>query len=177
MDAQGSNPVRLTDEADIAAPQCSPDGEWVLYMRGYSALRLPIIGGVPDPVGSSNSWGVRVSPNGKFIANVAWWYGSSKPLRIQILPFGGGAALYEFDWPGIAGEPRWKPDSRAIQYVLTRDGVSNIWEHGFTDSAPKQVTNFKSDMIFDFDWSRDGKRLALTRGSTKTDLVTISNFR
>jgi len=39
------------------------------------------------------------------------------------------------------------------------------------------LTDFKSDRIFDFSWSRDGKQLALFRGVVNSDVVLISNFR
>jgi Tol biopolymer transport system component len=45
--------------------------------------------------------------------------------------------------------------------VLTRNGVSNIWQQKLTGGPPKQITNFESGQIFDFDWSRDGRQLAL----------------
>jgi Tol biopolymer transport system component len=43
--------------------------------------------------------------------------------------------------------------------------TSNIWRQNLAGGAPKPITNFDSGQIFDFDWSRDGKQLALTRGS------------
>jgi hypothetical protein len=45
------------------------------------------------------------------------------------------------------------------------------------DGAPRKVTDFKSDSIFWFDFSRDGKQLALARGTQTSDVVLISNFR
>jgi len=42
---------------------------------------------------------------------------------------------------------------------------------------PRQVTDFKSDRIFGFEWSRDGKQLALARGTESSDVVLISGFR
>ena len=44
--------------------------------------------------------------------------------------------------------------------VVTRGGVSNIWAQPIDGSAPKQLTHFKTDRIFSFDWSGDGKQLA-----------------
>ena len=46
-------------------------------------------------------------------------------------------------------------------------------------SAPKQVTDFKSDLIFSFAWSPDSKNVALSRGSLTNDvvLININNFR
>ena len=42
---------------------------------------------------------------------------------------------------------------------------------------PRQVTNFTSGRIFDFSWSRDGKRLYLAKGEHTSDVILISNFR
>jgi len=38
------------------------------------------------------------------------------------------------------------------------------------------LTDFKSDRIFSFAWSRDGKQLALARGTLTNDVILISNF-
>jgi len=61
--------------------------------------------------------------------------------------------------------------------VLTSNGVSNIWSQPFTGEQPKQVTNFKAERIFSFDWSRDGKQLIVAHGSITSDVVLISNFQ
>ena len=102
---------------------------------------------------------------------------ASKPLQLKIIPLDGGAPLYQLDWPGSAGDPRWGPGEDAVDYVLTRNGVSNIWQQKLRGGPPKQITNFQSGLIFDFHWSRDGKQLALTRGSQSSDVIMISNFR
>jgi len=39
------------------------------------------------------------------------------------------------------------------------------------------LTNFKTDRIFSFDWSRDGKQLIVARGKLTSDVVLISNYR
>ena len=73
--------------------------------------------------------------------------------------------------------PRWAPAGDAIEYALTRNGVSNIWQQKLTGGPPKQITNFESGLIFNFDWSHDGRQLAMTRGSESSDVILISNFR
>ncbi len=55
--------------------------------------------------------------------------------------------------------------------------VSNIWSLPLDGTPAKQLTNFRSDQIFFHAWSRDGKQLALARGSVTSDAVLISNFR
>jgi hypothetical protein len=39
------------------------------------------------------------------------------------------------------------------------------------------LTDFKSDRIFSFDWSRDGKQLAIAHGAEVSDVVLISDFK
>lgn len=70
---------------------------------------------------------------------------------------------------------RWTPDGQAITYINTRDAVSNIWSQPISGGPPKQLTQFTSEQIEAFDWSRDGQ-LICSRGYTARDVVLISNF-
>ena len=69
----------------------------------------------------------------------------------------------------------WSTDGRNVLYVDVRDGVSNIWAQPIDGSPPRQLTNFKSDLIFTFDLSMDGKQLALSRGTISNDVVLIAD--
>jgi hypothetical protein len=71
---------------------------------------------------------------------------------------------------------QWAPDSRSLTYVLTRDGVSNVWSMALSGGTPQQITHFDSGLIFRFAWSHDGKRLALVRGVQNGDVVLIRDF-
>ena len=75
-----------------------------------------------------------------------------------------------------AAQIRWAPEGKALDYLLTRGGATNIWRQALACGPPKQLTDFKSDLIFAFDWSPDGKQLALARGSMSSDVILISNF-
>jgi len=141
-------------------------------------VQVPISGEKPPQVVTQDrGTSPRISPDGKLIVYLAHSSAASKPNQMKVIPFGGGTPIYQLDWPAAAGAPRWAPDGKAIQYVLTREGVSNIWQQKLAGGPPIQITNFKSGRIFDFDWSRDGKQLALTRGSENSDVILISNFR
>ena len=43
-------------------------------------------------------------------------------------------------------------------------------------SAAKPVTDFKTETIFRYDWSRDGKKLARARGTVTSDVMLIKNL-
>jgi Tol biopolymer transport system component len=75
------------------------------------------------------------------------------------------------------GDGRWAPDSDAITYIATRDGVSNIWRQPLGNEPPKQITRFESGRIFSFDWSPDGKQIAFSRGEEISDAVLLSDLR
>ena len=198
MDADGSNPVRIADETLSQGPLCSPDGKWVVYLRGpvWFPMRVPIGGEKPaqmvaqDPVAAVpiSKPGliapIQISPDGKLVAYLMWSNpgvnpppSGSKPLVLKVIPLDGGARVHQFDWPALAGHPRWATKGDALQYVLTKNGVSNLWEQKLTGGPPKEITNFQSGLIFDFSWSWDGKQLALTRGSNSSDVILISNFQ
>ena len=181
MDADGSNPLRLADESFASSPQCSPDGKWVVYRQGASStmVQVPVtVEKPPQAVTQDTPYSsFSISSDGKLIVYLAVSSDISKPNQMKVIPFGGGTPIYQFGWPAAAGGPHWAPDGKAVEYVLTQEGVSNIWQQKLTGGPPKQITHFKSGLIFDFDWSRDGKQLALTRGSENSDVILISNFR
>ena len=193
MDADGSNPIRIADEAVATSPQCSPDGKWVIYVQVPSLTLMHVtITGEKPPEAIANvpaAWMLDVlafSPEGKRIAYVAAPEtpvvnpsspSGSQPNQLKVIAVAGGTPMQQFDWPALAWRPRWAPRGDAIDYILTRNGVSNIWQQRLTGGPPKQVTHFDSGEIFDFEWSRDGRQLALTRGSESSDVILMSNFR
>ena len=57
-----------------------------------------------------------------------------------------------------------------VQYIRAKWAV-NRWGKG----EPKPLTDFKTEKIFDFAWSYDGKQLAVIRGTEISDAVLISD--
>ena len=176
-DADGSNPVKLSEEAMFS--DCSPDGKWVLYSSGHKLYRLPVEGGTPTEVASSPMGiGGVISPDGQWIA---YEYQEGRPVqlpKLAVIPAAGGAPVHVFGRPSrTEGALRWSPNQKGLQYLLTRNGATNVWEQPLSGGAPHQVTNFTSGRIFDFSWTRDGKQLLLAKGENTSDVVLISNFR
>src|SRR6266545_1093924 len=68
--------------------------------------------------------------------------------------------LFEF----AVGPIRWTPDGQAIIYIREHGGTSNLYNQPITGGPPEHVTTFSADHIFWFDWSPNGKQLALVRG-------------
>ena len=185
MDADGGNAKQLTSGSGEIQPQCSPDGKWVVYTllgSGKPTLwRVSIDGGAPQQLTDKYTTLPAISPDGKSIACVYRDEQSNSPVKVAIFPFDGGKPTQVFDVRisavgNIPTPVHWTPDGRALTYVVTGADVSNIWIQPLAGGPARQLTNFKSDRIFWFDWSRDGKQLAVARGSVASDVVLISSF-
>jgi Tol biopolymer transport system component len=175
-DADGSNPIKLSD--DVINSDCSPDGKWVLFSSATKLYRIPIEGGTPTevPTISHNGAYGMISPDGQMIA---YQYLDESPIgraKIAVAPVAGGAPLHDFVEPAGAGGLRWSPDGKGVQYLLTRNGASNVWEQSLSGGDPHPATNFTSGEIYDFAWSRDGSTLLLARGEVTSDVILVSNF-
>jgi Tol biopolymer transport system component/predicted Ser/Thr protein kinase len=178
-EADGSNPVKLSD--DSVFPDCSRDGKWFLYSNalGTKFFRVPIEGGTPTEILAPHQTGdptLKISPDGNWIT---YLYAEARPAQeqIAIIPATGGTPVHLFPLPEDTNAFRWSPDGKGVQFVITRNGAANIWEQPIAGGPRRQITNFTSGLIFDFDWSYDGKLLYLAKGEKNSDVILISNFR
>jgi hypothetical protein len=75
-------------------------------------------------------------------------------------------------------EPRqptegWRSDGTGIIYPIRDGETDNLWLQRLDGSPGKKLTDFKSEFIRDFDYSYDGKQLAIIRGHRESDVVLI----
>jgi serine/threonine protein kinase/dipeptidyl aminopeptidase/acylaminoacyl peptidase len=181
MDTGGGNLKQITTGAYNQNPVCSPDGQWVAYETlnnaGIAVMKIPIDGGTPVNLGRAIGESVAISPDGKLAAFVnSEGSGTSVHPVLVVAPSAGGPALYTIPAnPRHGDRLRFTPDGKSLAYVVNDHGVSNIWTVPLAGGQDKQLTDFKSDRIFDFAWSRDGKSLALSRGQVSQDVVLLTD--
>ncbi|MFN2453127.1 MAG: protein kinase [Pyrinomonadaceae bacterium] len=180
MNIDGSDQRQLANSAGgEQGARFSPDGRWLVYRTAlgrWTVWKMPADGGEPVQLTDKFSRSPTISPDGKLVAY--FYRDENAPWRIAVAPLEGGEPLRTFDVPAIPDPVlRWTPDGRAVAYVDTKNGVSNIVAQPLDGGAPKQLTDFKADRIFSFAYSRDGKQLALSRGTINNDVVLISNFK
>jgi eukaryotic-like serine/threonine-protein kinase len=178
----GSDARQLTNGAGEVAPSCSPDGTWLTYgtsdPKGIGTWRMPIDGG--NPIRIWEGYGrQKISPDGKWVLIQEPTSGMNAKPRI-IIPATGGQPVKTFDRDPELGLPLgWTADSRALLYIKTSGGVSNIWQRSLDGGEAKQLTSFNSDQfpeLGEVAMSRDGKKLAVVRGYTTTDVVLIKDL-
>jgi len=181
MDIDGSNPVQLTAGNGVSRPDCSPDGRWVYYSAmDYGedppfAWKVPIEGGAPVQLTDKSAYKLSVSPDQKFLAYHYWNLEANPPFGVAVVPVEGGPPIKLFNISHESKVFRWTPDGRALAYLDPRS--LNVWAQPLDGGRPVQLTDFKTDQTFYFAWSRDGKQLALARGTVTSDVVLIRDDR
>ena len=183
MEMDGGTPRQLTNSNDHAA-SFSPDGRWVFYSgndgKHPEALwKVSIDGGEPVSLTDYKSEYPEVSPDNRLVVCDFLDEGAGKrQWRIGVISADGGPPIKVFDLPPQASHRvKWTRDGRSLLYVDTLKGASNIWRLPLDGGQAVQVTNFKSDLIFKFDVSYNGKQFALARGTSTGDVILISDFR
>jgi serine/threonine protein kinase/Tol biopolymer transport system component len=187
MNLDGSDPVRLTNSMVDFLPAVSQDNQWIVYSSlnsGRTTLwRVPLAGGEPVEIINREGINPTISPDGRQIAYLMTMAAApdAPPNRIAIIPFEGGEPVKTFEIPGGLGGARtilhWSQDGRSLLYTVIANNVSNIWSQPVEGGKPVQLTNFKEHIITSYDWSRDGKQLAVSRGVILRDAVLISNSK
>jgi serine/threonine protein kinase/Tol biopolymer transport system component len=179
-DLAGQNGTRLGIENAVFHPQFAPNGRGVIYsaLRNGRAALIPVTfnGNTEEELLKRGSWRVSFAPDGaRFAVN----HRSSADGRWQLALFrvNDDVLIGKFDAPG--GYDRivhWTADGTGVSYVVTNAGVSNIWLQPLDGSAPRPLTNFNAQRIFNFAWSRQGQ-LAVARGWVTSNVVSIQNFK
>jgi len=187
MDLDGGNLKQLTFGQEDYMQNFSPDGRWILFDSWRSGRRTPwkvsIDGGEPTQVIDKFTSSPQLSPDGKWIAAYFQDEQAGSPWRIMIAPFDGSGSIKVIDPVAAADRMSigvgvtWAPGGRSIWYVNTRDGTANLYSQSIDGGPPKQLTKFTDNDVGIFNFSRDGKTIAFTRGTVRSDVVLISDFR
>lgn len=182
IDIDGRNPLQLTTfAASFDRPTVSADNKWVFFSakvaNATTLWKVSIDGGTPLQLSQANCTAAIINSRDEIICQ----YGAlgSDPVKLALFSGNGGQPERLIDLPDIvkSGLVRWSAKGDALIYRDSRNRIDNLWSQSLNGDPPKQVTDFKSDQIYSFDWSRDGKYLVLSRGRPGSDVVTITNFR
>jgi serine/threonine protein kinase len=182
-DAEGTNSKELTTGKLDSFPACTPDGKTVLYSDADNFLQKVSSEGGPSqkafdlPVFSR----ITISPDGKLAAFVTQRRNDPKEtLALLSLDSSQPVRFLEFERPRVeftfsysAGPVAFSADGKGIVYPILNGDSNNLWLQNLDGSPGKQLTDFKSEFIRDFDFSFDGKQLAIIRGHREADVVLL----
>lgn len=174
--ADGSNGRKLASSV-VGGGFCTPDSEFAVYYSEGGYWRVPVQGGQPEKMSLPyTSFGY--SSDGKLIYYLVQSVEAGNYSgKIVVAPAAGGAPLATLSVPYGLQSLRFTPDNKALAFMLTRNRATNIWVQPLTGKEPVPLTHFSAGDMYAFAWSKDGKRLAFSRGQRKKDVVMMSNFR
>ncbi|MGP8094834.1 MAG: protein kinase domain-containing protein [Candidatus Sulfotelmatobacter sp.] len=172
---------------DEESSSCTPDGKWVVYQDFDNVghvFKVSADGGSPVELAKGSVFGPSVSPDGTLVAYQRFeGQGPGAKSRFVVQKLEGGAPVQEIEAPPSYNSFSlgWAPDGHALTYVHNTTGnTQNIYMQPLTGGAPVQLTHFDSEpaVVAAYAWSRDGKKLAITRARyNDTDVVMFSGFR
>ena len=191
VDADGSRPKQLTSGKNEALPLCAPDGASFYYFdrATFRTMKMPIDGGSPElikaglvPTGFMEG-AVGFSPDGKSmpeIADISDPATQSVTIKVALLDVTANSdapTRYVNPRADIASPVAITPDGKAVAYNIVENGVGNVWEQPLDGSPGHRLTNFASDQIRTFQFSPDGKMLAVTRIHVVSDVALLRETR
>ncbi len=179
VSADGTGLRQLTDGTYEDMPVISPDSQWVIYRRrNPSGLwRMSIYGGESLQLTKGATYFPAFSPDGKYMAFIrpnvstdsSWQIIITSTLSNSEVTEFAAPATFSFSPPGL----RWTADGSKLTYVVSVDGIANIWAQPISGGPAEQLTNFTEGKIFYYAWSNDGQ-LACARGNSIKELLLIS---
>jgi eukaryotic-like serine/threonine-protein kinase len=184
INADGSAPLRLTDGKQDFGPFCSPDEKWVYYFNRLNSnlLRVPLDGsGKPEavlaiPEGYLATSPVKFSPDGKTMATILYDL-NQRITKLALFDVGSSNPPRMLDASHRTWGLQFTHDGKSVLYGMRENGVDNVWMQPLDGSAGHLVTDFKSEQIWSFGLSPDGKNLAVLRAHYDSDVVLLQETK
>ena len=119
------------------------------------------------------------SPDGQTVAFTFSDEKAGRKQRFGIMPATGGDPIKIFDYsvPDGGSLLQFTPDGSASSYTADQAGVAQVWTQPLDGGPPKQLTQFRSESILSFAWTKDGKQLILARGVLNSDAVLLEETK
>jgi len=182
-DVDGQNPRQVTSVQRAATPSFTPDGKSLVFVTSgtkQAAWMINIDGTNLRQLTDVPTGRALVSPDGKWLLCRLRSREPNTPLwRTALVPLDREGPPRFFAVPAYGGaiHMQWHPGGKSFSFVDGHEGVANVWLQDVTGGEPRQATFFESGEIFSFGWSKDGRKLVLSRGEPTSDAVLIRNFR
>jgi Tol biopolymer transport system component len=68
---------------------------------------------------------------------------------------------------------QFTPDGKSVAFAIRENGMDKLWAAPLDGSAGHPITTFKSEQIWSFRFSLDGKSLAVLNGHYDSDVVLL----
>jgi Tol biopolymer transport system component len=141
-------------------------------------MKIPVDGGTPEVIQGSVvsdgyiTGGMNLSPDGRWLPGVESLADPktkaliTKVALIKVDSDSPASTKILIPRPDITRPIAFTVDGKAVVYSIVEDGVGNVWEQPLNGSRGHRVTNFSADHMSAFQYSPDGKSIAVAREHT-----------
>jgi len=181
--------AQLTNTKLAGSLSCTPDGKWFVYQDyGTQAIyKMAVDGGSLKEVAKGNVFGPAISPDGKSLAYMkVEGQGAKLKVSFVVSSLEGGPALKEIVMPADLQNMNgsqillWTPDGKGLTWLSTIKNAQHVMMQPLAGGPPVQLTHFETEpaLITQYAWSKDGKKLAITREKYNArDIMLFTGYR
>jgi DNA-binding winged helix-turn-helix (wHTH) protein/Tol biopolymer transport system component len=181
-DAGGQNIRRLTDGPQDLSPSFSPDGQTIVFQRGFAASTLWSIS--LDGVSTTQLTGYfashpAISPDGQMIAYHFMDYGGKDPhWKLGLINRETHVLLNKLDFPLPISQRKtaWRPKDGLLTMTFANSEKSGLLLLSPVDGTFRTFDDLSAGKISAFDWSSDSSRLAFAQNFETNNVVLLSGF-
>lgn len=177
INTDGTELKQITKDAEDYRPIIDHSGKWIIFDSWFSGpntvMKVPIEGGERLNVSTINGFSPVLSSDGM---NVVFISSDKSRNSLYKVSAKEGKPEFLFDLPKRSTNfITIRPKSNEVSYVVTNDGVSNIYTRSIDGGPQKQFTKFEEYFIASFAWTSDGKSLIVSRGDQRSDVVILTD--
>jgi serine/threonine protein kinase/dipeptidyl aminopeptidase/acylaminoacyl peptidase len=178
-DGSGGRQILLT-AGDAFEPIVTPDNQWVIFLSARTGTQspwiVPLDGGEPRQLIDmfAGSPAFDISRDGRRVIFPSRDDQTGQPTAVicELTSCRQARIVSAFASTRI----RWTPDGRSFAYI---EPVSrkNIWTRPLSGGTSTPLTHFEDRTIVDFDYSPDGRQIAVSRRLETNDIVVFKGLR
>jgi Tol biopolymer transport system component len=189
LNAATGETAELSNAKSAGSLSCTPDGKSFVYQdyHARAIYKMALDGGSPKEVAKGSVFSPTISPDGKFLAYLKTeGQGAKLKMSFVVSNLEGGPVLKEIVMPpellGANGSQKlgWTPDGKGLTWMGTIKNAQHVMMQPLAGGAPVQLTHFETEpsLITQYAWSKDGKKLALTRQKYNArDIMMFTGYR
>ncbi len=189
MGVDGKNVKQLSrGDGQRQSPRVTSDSRYLYYVQrtteGGRILRYDLVAQMEEVFFDNPEFQpgpyLELSPDNKYLTFPRVGdrpeNAEASGVEMAIVSIENPADIKHFRIADVPPIRRFSPDSRSIEYVSAPSKTTQIVRQRFDGSPPATIFTAIDGKVFNFAWSKDGKRLALSIGRQNRDAVLLSGF-
>ena len=178
-DRKGESRRLITSgEEDELFPNCSKISNFCVYQKGWKKAKIFKVsletGETKPLITKTPAIRPALSPDGKSFVYFTITDKDEWVLIVADIADGRQIKQFPIAKTVVSRYVRWSPNGINLAYIDTQNDVSNIFYQPIDGGAASKTTDFDAEEIFYFDWSKDGQKFAVSRGTFTNNVVAIS---